>query len=143
MTHREDIQRLAWRAHPARQRPAAAALAAVVIAAVAALCGTSGGVWWGLLAAAVLVLSLNRFFFPSRFSFDRRCVTARYLLGSQRCDWSSICRYRHDRYGAYLSTRSRPSILDGYRGMHLLFGTSREEVLDGLRARLAGKGETT
>lgn len=134
---------LAWRAYPARQRPAAAVLAGLAIAAVALASAAVGGVFWGILAVVVLVLSLNRFFFPSRFVIDSEGVAARYLLGTQRFAWSEIRRFCCDRHGLYLSTRSRPSRLDAYRGLHLLFGARREEVLSRIRASLGPEGDAT
>ncbi len=132
-----------WRAHPARQRPAAATFAAGVIVAMAAACALAANAWWAALAVVLLVVPLKGFFFPSRFTIDRQGVTARYLLRTRRYVWSEIRRFCHDRHGVYLSTRSRPSRLDAYRGMHLLFGSSREEVLRRIRERLAAGGGST
>jgi len=134
---------LTWRAYPARQRPAAAVLAGLAVAAVALACAATGGLFWGILAIVVLLLSLYRFFFPSRFVIDSEGVTATYLLGTQRFAWSEIRRFCCDRHGLYLSTRSRRSRLDAYRGLYLLFGARREEVLSRVRASLGPKGDAT
>ena len=140
----EQGECLTWQAHPARQRPAAAAFGAAMIAGLAALCALLGAnVWWAALAVALMVLHLNRFFFPSRFTIDAEGVTARYLLSTKRHAWSEIRRFCYDRRGVYLSTRCRRSRLDAYRGIHLLFGQEREEVLTGVRRRLAPNGEKT
>ena len=139
----DEAEVFAWRAHPARQRPVAALFAAAVIAAMAVVCALAVNVWWGIIAAVVLVLTLHRFFFPSRFTIDEQGVTARYLLGTRCCAWSEIRRACHDRHGVYLSTRSRPSRLDAYRGIQLLFGRSREEVLHRIRLHLADGGKAT
>jgi hypothetical protein len=130
---------LSWRAFPARQRPAAAVLAGLAIAGVALACAALGGVFWGILAAVGLLGSLHHFFFPSRFIIDSDGVAAAYLLGTRRLAWSRIRRFCWDRHGLYLSTRSRRSRLDAYRGLHLLFGDRREEVLCRVRARLGRK----
>jgi len=139
----EQAGEFTWRAHPARQRPVAALFAAGVIVGIGAACAVAMNAWWGILAVAVLVLTLYRFFFPSRFTLDAQGVTARYLFGTTRCGWSEIRRFCHDRHGVYLSTRSRPSRLDAFRGIHLLFGRSREEVLRRIRLHLADGGSTT
>ncbi len=132
---------LTWAAHPARQHPMAAVFAVVAIGALALGCGMLMNVWWGLAAFVVMILPLSRFFFPSRFSMDEEGVTAQYRFASQRYAWSEIRRHCCDAHGVYLSTRSRRSRLDGFRGMHILFGSSREEVLRGIRAFLADKGD--
>jgi hypothetical protein len=125
-----------WRAHPARERPAAGALAVGVIVAASLLVGTSAGAWWGVFSAAVLVLSLSRFLLASRFTIDDEGVTARYPFGRQRLAWQQVRRMHVDAHGGYLSTRSRPSRLDAYRGMHLLFGGARDAVLAEIRRRM-------
>lgn len=112
----------------------------MAIGGMAALCGSLGGAWAGALAVAVLVLSLRRFFFPTRFAVDADGVIADSLFGAQHLAWSEVRRLTVDRYGAYLSTRSRPSRLDAFRGMHLLFGPARDEVLAALRAGVAERG---
>ncbi len=133
-----------WRAHPARERPWAAIGAFVIIAAVAAATMVLAGAWWwGVLAAVVLILALNRFFFPSSFSIEEDGVSASYLFGTKRFAWTDVRRFCHDRNGAYLSTRSQRSRLDAYRGIHLLFGDSRDEVLCRIRQRLAQQGDAS
>ena len=138
----EHVDCLSWRAHPARERPVAALLAVGVIGATVLACAALASIVWGLLAAVVLVVSLNRFFWPSRFTIDQDGVMARYAFRRQTLHWSEVRRFCHDRYGIYLSTRSRRSRLDPYRGMHLLFGSSRQQVLRVVEARLAANGES-
>jgi hypothetical protein len=126
----------AWRAHPARERPAAAACGLGIIAAVAAAAWWSFGAGWAIGSLVVLVLALNRFFFPSRFSIDAQGIAARYLLRSQRVRWAHVRRFAHDERGGYLSTRGRPSRLDAYSGVHVLFGAHRDEVIQAVRRHM-------
>ena len=139
----ESAALLTWHAHPARERPFVALIAVGVVVAVAIACGQLAGPWWGVGAVLVLVFSLHRFFFPSKFAIDSDAIEARYLLGTQRYTWSEIRRFRHDQHGAFLSTLSRASRLDAYRGMHLLFGKARDDVIARIRERLDGNGVTT
>ncbi len=132
---------LDWRAHPAKERTRAAFVAAVVIIAVAvAVYFSLRSVIWSLVAMAAMTLSLNHFFFPSRFTIDSEGITARYLFRSQRYSWQNVRRFFHDDRGGYLSTRSRPSRLDAYRGMHIQFGGHREAVVKKIRECL-GEGD--
>ena len=74
------------------------------------------------------MLGLNRFFFASTFIIDDAGIEARYPLRKLRLEWKDIRRFLHDSDGGYLSTRSRPSRFDAYRGMHLLFSDDREKA---------------
>ena len=141
MTTETDSQ-FTWQAHPARERSGhAAAGAAVVLACGAAVYAAYGSIAWSLLALVVLFAALNRFFFSSHFQIDEEGITARYLFGSRRFQWRDVHRFVVDNHGGYLSTRSRASRLDAYRGLHILFGQSRPAVIERIRAHLPGGDE--
>jgi hypothetical protein len=131
------FEELTWSAHPARERIREAVFAVVVILTVSTVMYLSfQSIWWGLLAVLVLIVSLNRFFFPSRFKIDPRGITAHYPLRTQFYGWKDVRRFRHDRNGGYLSTRYVDSRFDAYRGMHLLFGNQKEAVVRQIRMYL-------
>lgn len=125
-----------WRAHPARERGGRTALAVLLIGALAAVIGFQFGWLWAAGAAALLLLSLNRFFLASRFTIDEQGITARYPLRRQRLRWRDVRRFVSDQNGGYLSTRAQPSWIDAYRGMHLLFGAQREAVIQRIRGHI-------
>lgn len=126
-----------WRAHPLRQRPGAGLLAVGVIAMLGLATGVfAGHPAWGPVAAVVLVLTLNRFFFPSRFSIDAEGITAAYPMRKQRLSWRRVRRLVCDQYGGYLGTRAVPSRMDAWRGMHLIFGDDRDATIAEIRSRL-------
>lgn len=131
-------EEMCWTAHPARERSAAAVTASCVVLCAAVLVYlVFDGLWWGVGAASLLVATLNRFYFPSRFQIDDDGITARYLFRRQRLKWKDIRRMVCDGHGAYLSLRSRASRLDAYSGMHVLFGRQRDAVVEQLRAHLS------
>jgi hypothetical protein len=129
-----------WQAHPAGERLGAAVTGSLIILATAAAILLSFRSYaWSAAAVVVLVLSLNRFYFRSRFRIDPEGISARYPLRSQRCRWADVRRFMVDEHGGYLSTRSRRSWLDAYRGLHVLFGRRRPEVIERIRAHLPRK----
>jgi hypothetical protein len=131
-TEESQGETVRWNAHPARRRPGTTAAAAAVIALLALCAGWLGGSsWWAVASAFILMVALNRFFFPSEFSIDDEGIAARYPLRRQRLLWKDVRRFLHDERGGYLSTRVRASRFDAYRGMHLLFeGDSRERIIE-------------
>jgi len=131
------VHQLTWTAHPARERPRAAFATTVVILALAAVAWlTLGHPAWAALAIAVLFLSLNRFFLPSRFEISDEAITVRWAMGTQTMRWQDLRRFAHDERGGFLSKRSRPSRFDSFSGMHLLFGDVRDQVIEAVRAHL-------
>jgi hypothetical protein len=126
----EPNQVFAWRAHPARERRAQAAGALGVIVGFCGLVYLAfGSAGWAAVSLAVLLGSLSRFFFPSRFEIDAEGITARYPLRTMRRRWIELRRFVHDRNGGFLSTRARSSRMDAFQGMHILFGAKRDEVI--------------
>jgi hypothetical protein len=126
-----------WQAHPADERRGAAVLGSlIIVAAAAAILFSFESYAWSAAAVVVLIAALNRFYFRSRFRIDPEGITARYPFRSQRCRWAEVRRFMVDEHGGYLSTRARRSWLDAYRGVHILFGHERPEVIKRIRAHL-------
>lgn len=133
-----------WRAWPAVERPQRAVFAGLIVSAAGLGSGSfamsSGGtitegVVWGCGAVVLLMLSLANFFFRSRYEIDAEGIWARYPLRRKRLRWVEVRRFAHDVEGGFLSTRARASRMDAFRGMHLRFGNSGEEVVKQIEAR--------
>lgn len=126
-----------WTAHPAREQPW---LALVVIAAIVALVlfivGPAGGATWSMFCAAVLVLSLHRFFFASYYLIDRDGARARTVGGARRIAWGEVRRADVGENAVWLSRQSQRTRF-GERGVMLLFGRRRDAVLRRLVAHLS------
>lgn len=136
--HEHSTEPVEWTSHPARQRPRDAVMAVFVVMMVAGAAGIfGGGSGWAVLAVVVLLLALNRFFFPSRFKIDEQGITASYPIRRQKLKWNRVRRFIHDDNGGYLSTRARRSWTDAYRGMHIQFGDDRRGIIDLINAKVA------
>lgn len=128
---------LTWRVCPARERPLATALALLVIAAACWLTvETMGDPWWAVLAAGFFLITLHRFLLPSEFRIDADGVTARSAFTSAKVRWSDVRRFQHDSQGGMLSSRRRPSILDSFQGVHIVFRGNRDEVVRRIESRM-------
>ena len=109
------------------------------VAVVAAMCAAAGvafgGAGYALLAAAFLVLSLARFFLPSRFVLDAAGVTRRSAGGRGQLAWSQVRRVVVGQAGVFLSPFERPSRLDSFRGLFLPFAGNAAEVTEFVRGK--------
>lgn len=140
-----DGTALEWTAHPARERPLAAVVAVLVIVAFSVtVTGFGGGRLWGIAAGVVLCLSLNRFFFATRYRADADGVTARFPMERRTLAWDEIRRMDAGSRAAWLSPFSQRTWLEFRRGIHVLYGRDPERVLARLRAGVAGReGDVT
>ena len=109
------------------------------VAVVAAMCAAAGvafgGAGYALLAAAFLVLSLARFFLPSRFVLDAAGVSRRSAGGRGQLAWSQVRRVVVGQAGVFLSPFERPSRLDSFRGLFLPFAGNAAEVTEFVRGK--------
>ena len=130
-------QEIKWRAHPARQNFNKTIFAVVVIVILAILIGIiTDSILWALFSSVLLILALQRFFFPSHFIMNEKLISANYLLGNKSLQWKYIRRFTHDDNGGYLSTRKYASRLDAYRGMHLYFNEDRTETIKRIEQKI-------
>ena len=134
-----DEPLLAWRAWPAAERPAQAV--AVGLALVGA--ATAGGIYGGdplLAAVALLVLfgSLTPYYLPTRIQIDGDGIQTANLWGAKRRAWGSLRSYAADARGITVSPYRRPSVLESYRGLRVLYGPAadRDQVLAQVASRL-------
>jgi hypothetical protein len=86
-------------------------------------------------AILFLLITLNRFFLPSRYRMDEHGIAVRYPLRTRSLRWSEIKRFRHDQEGGYLSPRLRGGVFDT-AGISLLFGGHATEVTSRIDAAI-------
>jgi hypothetical protein len=128
---------LTWVAFPLRRRRALGALVLTGIVIVALGLGSwTRSAAWGFFAFVALFVSLETFFFPSRYEAGEAEIVVRSGLSTRRLAWSSCRRVYEDRWGLTLSPYGRESILEPYRSIRLLFDGVRDaEVRAWVRAR--------
>jgi hypothetical protein len=136
---RAKITELIWTAHPAKERPRATILLVLfIIALEIGIYFSFQSLFIVLLAPVFLVASLSAFIFPTSYRLDYEGVTVKGVIFRHTRPWTQFRTYYADKRGVQLSTFVRPSRLDPFRGMSLLFSKdNREEVLGFVRQRLA------
>ena len=130
-----------WTSHPARRQPAQVALAsAVVMLSAWTVLVTLGSPWLALVAAALLVVAIAPFLFPTHQRVGDDGVEVRRLGARRFRPWPELRRAQIGRGGALLSPFARASWMDRYRGVLLSFDglgdDERARVVAELRRRL-------
>lgn len=122
---------LAWRVHPARERPVAAALAGLFIVGVAVLIQAA----WrspGLTALAVLLVggAAGEFLLPTRYRLTPEGAERWSWLGMrQAVGWEQVAAVYRFPDGLKLSTQARPGLLEPHRGLFLRWGEQAAEAM--------------
>lgn len=133
----EGESELTWTAWPARERPMAALvlIAAAVVLGMLVGRGTSDRVL-GIAAPAFVLASLSSFLFPTTYRLTDESVEVRSLGVSRTRPWSEMRRMTVDRTGVFLSPFEQKNWLEAYRGLRLLFGGNRDQVVAFAEARI-------
>ncbi|HUH04842.1 MAG TPA: hypothetical protein VML75_22750 [Kofleriaceae bacterium] len=120
-----------WTAHPARHRPRDIALVvAVVLLTMGAVLTSLESAFLAVLAAAVIVVSVAPFLFPTHYALTDEGVEERRLWTSRARRWKDLRRVEVGRAAVLVSPLARKSWLDRYRGVILyLDGADRDQVV--------------
>lgn len=128
-----------WTSHPVKRRPLISVLATMFLTLAAAVVFfATDSLGFALLALVVLFASLARFYFPTSYRISDRGITVKTVTQTLRKDWSLYRSCYVDKNGILLSTFTRPSRLENFRGLFLLFSGNREEVAAFVKARVSG-----
>jgi hypothetical protein len=132
------IPPLEWTVHPFCERRRFGVIILVVIGAVSVLCALwARGVFWGLFSFAVLFLSLESFYFPTRFVLEERKLTVIRRFSRSEREWGLFRRCYADGGGLTLSPFTRSSWLETYRAIRIRFDRGNREMVTGfVRERL-------
>jgi hypothetical protein len=120
--------RLAWRVHPAAERP----LTGIAVLTAILLLGFMAGLWmgapyWGAFAFVVLFLSLEAFFLPGSYELSAQRVVIKKPFSRAERPWEHFRRVIFDPVGVTLSPFARRNWLENYRALRLRY-PSRKAV---------------
>lgn len=119
---------LEWTHNPWRLHPLKSVLALLICLSVSLLAGwwMQSGIWT-LLGLALVGGTNSVLFFPVRYRLDGTGVTVHYLGAPSQREWSHYRNaYFHPQL-VHLTTMTRPSPLDPFRGHSLLFDPRSEQ----------------
>lgn len=137
------IEPLGWTVHPFRERVGLGLVVLAVILAVSAFAVLwTKSPFWGVFSFAVLFLSLESFYFPTRFLLEEKKLTVIRRFSRSEREWTLFRRCYIDRDGLTLSPFTKSSWLETYRALRLRFGgQDKERVTEFVRGRLGPEVE--
>lgn len=129
---------LAWRIHPAGERPRQALLVAAFVVATSLLAGfVFRELFLAALAFLVLALSLTTYFLPTVHEVDETEVRVRYPFSTRREPLAKFRSVVTDRNGLLLSPAREHSLAHELRALFLLCPRERrDEIKAFLEARI-------
>ncbi|MCH7691549.1 MAG: hypothetical protein IIA17_10975 [candidate division Zixibacteria bacterium] len=119
-----------WSCHPVRKRPLVSVLVTLfVIFAVAYVYYSFDSVGFALLTLIVFSLSLARYYFPTHYRLSEKGVTIKTPTQTISKQWSEYRSFYPDKNGVLLSPFVEPSRLENFRGIYLMYGGKREQII--------------
>lgn len=134
---------LEWTSHPVKRRPLVSALVTVFIFLVGMVVYyTTMSKAFGTLALVVMFASLAKFYFPTTYRLTGDRITIKTTTQTLRKDWSMYRSCYPDKNGILLSPFVRPSRLENFRGIYLMFSNNRDEVIEFVKAHIVKKPDS-
>jgi hypothetical protein len=136
-TSDRDQASLQWTAHPlVDDFPKSLLLIGIVIGVLVVVKLSFVNVGFIVVAAALFLVALAKYFFPTRYELSETGMKARFLGFRSSRPWTAYSSYYNCRGGVHLSPFSEPSRLDTFRGSFLLCRKNKEEVLAFVRRKI-------
>lgn len=122
---------LAWSVHPARESIGkTVAVVIVIICSSVVVYLTTGDRFLSFLSLLILTASLHSFFTQTEYRLSEEGVEVKGVFGHLKKNWSDFKRFYADKKGITLSPFEKPSRLEAFRSVRLLFGGNREDVVE-------------
>ncbi len=121
---------LEWSVRPFKENVRRSAIVVIVIGAIGFLVLVLfKDVFLAVLSVLILLASLHTYFGRTTYRLDSNQVTVRSSFGTAIKKWSAFKRFYADKKGVTLSPFDKPSRLEPFRSLRLLYGGNKDEVV--------------
>jgi len=126
-----------WTVHPVRRRPwVSVAVSLFVVIVIGIVRFSTDSQVFGILAAIIMVASLAKFYFPTRYRLDDAGIVVKTMTQTLKKEWILYRSCYPDKSGILLSPFAEPSRLENFRGLYLMFDGNRDVVTAFCRERM-------
>ncbi len=133
----DEGETLEWTVHPVRRKWWVSAVVIMFIAAVGATVkALTDSEAFMALAMVILLMSLAKFFFPTKFKLSDLGVTIKTTTQTLFKEWKIYRSCYPDKKGILLSPFVEPSRLENFRGLYVMFEGNNDEVTAFVRERI-------
>ena len=134
MEAKEPVE-MQWKVCPAKLHPKKAIWASILIVAVG-IAIASSGILLGIALVGVLIATQAIFFFTTAYTIDEKGLVAKFPLRKKQYSWEQVRRVKFFKEACFLFTRKKPSNMDGWTGISVMYGDKREEVIAAIKSHL-------
>jgi len=121
---------LEWTTHPMKKRPWVTVLVTVFILVIGAMVfSTTESKGFAVLALVVLFMSLAKFYLPTKYKLTEKYIIVKTTTQTIKKEWSMFRSFYPDKNGLLLSPFVRPTRMENFRGMYLIFNENKDQVI--------------
>ena len=133
----EDVAQpeVQWRVRPATHHPIKALCTWLVILVIGTMIVTTDPIV-GSVLLLLFIGSLSTFLFPSTFTIDEVGVLANHPIRKKHYTWEQVRRVKFFNDACYLFTRKKASNLDGWSGIAIFYGDSKNKIVESIKSHL-------
>jgi hypothetical protein len=90
----------------------------------------------GICLTAILIATQAVFFFTTTYTIDKKGLVAKFPIRKKQYTWEQIRRVKYFKEACFLFTRKKPSNMDGWTGITVMYGDKRDEVIRVIKSHL-------
>jgi hypothetical protein len=129
---------LEWTVHPVLRQPwVSVAVSAFVVLVVILVHSWMQSHVFTLLAMLIMLGSLAKFYFPTRYKLNDKSVTVKTTTQTLVKEWKLYRSCYPDKKGILLSPFATPTRLENFRGLYVMFERNNDAVIAFVRERIA------
>ncbi|MCD6249377.1 MAG: hypothetical protein J7J98_03470 [candidate division Zixibacteria bacterium] len=133
----DEGELLEWTCHPVKRKPlVSAAVTLFIILVVVAIYMTTYSRMFTLLGLVILLMSLAKFYFPTRFKMSESGVTIKTTTQTLFKEWGIYRSCYPDKKGILLSPFVEPSRIENFRGLYVMFEGNADVVTAFVKQRI-------
>ena len=133
----DEGELLEWTCHPVKRKPLVSALITLFIILVGVtIYLTTYSRMFTILGLVILLMSLAKFYFPTRFKLSDRGVTIKTTTQTLFKEWKIYRSCYPDKKGILLSPFVEPSRIENFRGLYVMFEGNADEVTAFVKQRI-------
>jgi len=133
----DEGEALEWTCHPVKRKPLVSAAVTLFIVLVAVtIYLTTYSRLFTVLGLVILLMSLAKFYLPTRFKLSDRGITIKTTTQTLFKEWEIYRSCYPDKKGILLSPFVEPSRIENFRGLYVMFEGNADEVTAFVRQRI-------
>ncbi len=133
----EDTNVLEWKCHPATRKPWITAGVTVFVLVISMLVfASTDSKGFSFLALLVMFASLAKYYFPTKYRMTDEKISIKTTTQTLHKEWSIYRSFYPDKNGVLLSPFARPTRMENFRGLYVMFSGNREEVISFVKSHI-------